>query len=70
MPLGRLLIVAGVALVAAGILLSLAGHLPFQLGRLPGDFLVRGKRSTFYFPLTTCILLSVALSLVLWALKR
>ena len=37
MPLGRLLIVAGVALVAAGILLSLAGHLPFQLGRLPGD---------------------------------
>ncbi len=70
MPLGRLLILAGLVLLAAGLLISFAGHLPFRLGRLPGDFLVQGRRSTFYFPVTTCILLSAALSLALWIIKR
>jgi hypothetical protein len=40
------------------------------LGRLPGDIVVRGERSTFYFPLATCILLSVVLSLVMWLFQR
>ena len=70
MTAGKLLIVAGLVLVGAGILLSFSGSLPFRLGRLPGDFLTHGKRSTFYFPVTTCILLSVALSVVLWVLRR
>jgi hypothetical protein len=53
-----------------GLLVSLAGRLPFRLGRLPGDIHIHGKNSTFYFPLTTCILLSVVFSLVLWLFRR
>ena len=67
MPLGRLLIVAGVVMVVLGLLISYA---PFKLGRLPGDIYIQGKNSTFYFPITTCILLSVLLSLILWLLRK
>jgi len=67
MPLGRLLIAAGLVLVAAGLLVTYA---PFKLGRLPGDIYIQGKNSTFYFPLTTCILLSVLLSVVMWLLRK
>lgn len=70
MGLGRLLIIAGVALVALGLLVSLGGRLPVRLGHLPGDIYVQGKNSTFYFPLTTCLLLSGLVSLVLWILKK
>jgi hypothetical protein len=70
MGVGRLLIVAGLALVAVGVLVSLAGHLPFKLGRLPGDIYYHGRNSTFIFPLTTCILLSLILSFVMWLLRR
>ncbi len=70
MNLGRTLILLGLALVAAGLLVSLAGRLPFRIGRLPGDIIIRGKNSTFYFPLTTCILLSVLGSLILWLFSR
>jgi hypothetical protein len=67
---GKLLIVLGILLVAAGVLISLAGRLPFKLGRLPGDIYIHGRNSTFVFPLTTCILISVILSLVMWLLRR
>lgn len=70
MGIGRTLIVAGAALIVIGLLVSLAGRLPFRLGRLPGDIYIHGKNSTFYFPLTTCILLSVVFSLVLWLFRR
>jgi uncharacterized membrane protein len=70
MPLGRLLIVAGLALVALGVLVTFAGRLPFKLGHLPGDIFIQGKNSTFYFPIVTCILLSILLSLVMWLLRR
>ncbi len=70
MGASRLLIALGAALIAAGVLMRFAGRLPFKLGRLPGDIFIHGKNGSFYFPLTTCILLSVALSLVLWALRR
>ena len=56
--------------MAMGLLLSFGGRLPFRLGRLPGDILIRGKNSVFYFPLASCALLSVVLSLVLWLLGR
>lgn len=68
--LGRVLIVSGVVLVALGLLVSLAGRLPFRLGRLPGDIYIHGKNTTFYFPLATCILLSVLFSVVLWIFRR
>jgi hypothetical protein len=70
MNLGRMLIALGLVLVAAGLLVTFAGRLPVRLGRLPGDIYIHGKSSSFYFPLTTCILLSLALSLVLWILRR
>jgi hypothetical protein len=70
MSIGRTLIVIGLAVAAIGVLLTFAGRLPFKLGRLPGDIYIHGKNSTFYFPLTTCILLSAILSLVLWLARR
>jgi hypothetical protein len=46
--------------------LYLTGRLPLRLGRLPGDIVHRGEHSTFYFPIVTCLLLSVGLSLIFW----
>jgi len=68
--IGRVLIVSGVVLVILGLLVSLAGRLPFRLGRLPGDIYVHGKNTSFYFPLTTCILLSIVFTLVMWIFRR
>lgn len=70
MELGRMLIVAGAVLVVAGLLITVAGRLPIKLGHLPGDIMIRGRNGAFYFPLATCILLSVVLSLILWLLRR
>ncbi|MGD0013862.1 MAG: DUF2905 domain-containing protein [Bryobacteraceae bacterium] len=70
MTLGRALIAIGAIFVLAGLLLSLAARLPLRLGRLPGDILIRGRNSVFYFPLATCLLLSLALSGVMWLLNR
>ena len=70
MPLGRLLIIAGAVLVAAGLVVTLLERQSIRLGRLPGDIYIHGKNSSFYFPLTTCILISAVLSLVMWLLRR
>jgi hypothetical protein len=67
---GRIFIILGVAFIALGLLFTLAGRLPFKLGRLPGDIYVHGRNSTFFFPLTTCILISAVLSLAMWLLRR
>jgi Protein of unknown function (DUF2905) len=70
MGLGRTLIGLGLLVAALGVLISLGEKLPIRLGRLPGDIIIRGKHSVFYFPLVTCLLISVALSLVLWLVNR
>ncbi len=70
MGLGRILVVSGVVLIVFGLLVSAAGRLPFKLGRLPGDLYIHGKNTSFYFPLTTCILLSALFSIVLWLFRR
>ena len=70
MPVGRLLIVVGLVLVAAGLVVTLAGRLPIPFGRLPGDIRIQGKNSSFYFPVTTCLLVSAVASLVMWLLRR
>jgi len=64
---GKLLIVLGVVLAGVGALLALSGKLPFRLGRLPGDIVYQGRNGSFYFPVVTCILLSLVLSLLIWA---
>lgn len=63
-----LLIATGVLLLAAGLLWPWLGRL--GLGHLPGDISIRGQRVSFYFPLTTGIVISVAVSLVLWLISR
>jgi hypothetical protein len=70
MSLGRTLMALGLLLAAMGALISLGEKLPIRLGRLPGDIIIRGKHSVFYFPLVTCLLISAVLSLVLWLLNR
>ena len=67
---GRLLIVLGIVLVGLGALLAFGGKLPFRLGRLPGDLVYQGRNGSFYFPVMTCILLSVVLSLLLWVVNH
>ena len=67
--LGRLLITFGIVLVVVGLLLSLGGKIPW-LGKLPGDFHYKTASFTFYFPLATCVLLSVVLSLLFHLFRR
>lgn len=64
--LSRILIVLGVLLIAAG--LAIKAGLP--LGRLPGDIVVHRGSSTFYFPIVTCLVVSVLLSLVAALFRR
>lgn len=68
--LGRTLVFVGGLLLGLGLVLILAGKINLPIGRLPGDIALRGKNSTFYFPLMTSIVLSVILSLVLWVVNR
>ncbi|MDP8989188.1 MAG: DUF2905 domain-containing protein [Acidobacteriota bacterium] len=68
--MGRALIAIGIALVILGLLLTVGEKLPIRLGRLPGDIVVRGKNTTFYFPLVTSLLVSALLSLVMWLIGR
>jgi hypothetical protein len=67
--LARILIVLGVLLVAVGLALLLVPKIP-GLGKLPGDLVIKREHFTFYFPLGTCILISVILSLIFWLFRR
>ena len=61
---GRILVLLGGVVVVVGLLLMLAPHVPW-LGRLPGDIVIQRERFTFAFPIVTCLLLSVVLTIVL-----
>jgi len=65
-----MLIIIGLVLVAVGVLITFGERLPVKLGRLPGDLVIRGKNSVFYFPIVTSLLLSVILTLVMWVFNR
>jgi len=67
--LGKLLILFGGVLALIGVLILFVGKLPW-LGRLPGDILIERKNFSFYFPLTTSLLISLVLSMILWLLSR
>jgi DUF2905 family protein len=60
----------GGTIFVVGLAFALLGRTSVPFGRLPGDIIYRGKNATFYFPLATSILVSLALSLLLWALGR
>ena len=67
---GRLLIFAGLFLVCLGVLVVALEKVNLPLGKLPGDIAWRGRRTSFYFPVVTCLLLSLAGSLILWIAGR
>jgi uncharacterized protein HemY len=68
MPLGRSLVLVGIVIVLLGLLLWALSSVP-HVGRLPGDIYIRRGNFTFYFPLTTCILISI-IATILFSLMR
>ena len=67
---GKLLILCGIVLVVAGLVAVLVGRTSLPLGRLPGDFVFRGKNTSFYFPLATSLVVSLVLSILLYVIGR
>jgi hypothetical protein len=66
--MARTLIVLGLVILVVGLLWPYLSRI--GLGRLPGDIVIERENMTFYFPLMTCLLVSVVLSLVFWAVNR
>jgi len=66
---GKILILFGSLLVILGTIFSFFGKIPY-LGRLPGDIYIKKDNFTFYFPLTTCILISIILSLIFYLISK
>jgi hypothetical protein len=67
--LGKILVLVGLVFVVLGFIFILGARIPW-LGRLPGDIYIQRKNFSFYFPLTTCILLSIILTFVFWFFTR
>lgn len=68
--LGKALLGVGLLIALAGVVILVSARLGFPLGRLPGDFAFRGRHFSVYFPLGTCILVSVVLSVLLYVVSR
>ncbi|MFN3533063.1 MAG: DUF2905 domain-containing protein [Candidatus Brocadia sp.] len=66
---GKILIGLGIIMIIIGGLFMLGGKIPF-IGRLPGDIAIQKKNFSFYFPITTCIIISIIFSLIMWLLSR
>ena len=66
---GRTLIILGIVIIALGTLLTFGGKIPW-LGQLPGDIYIQRGRFNLYFPITTCIVISILISLVLYLFRR
>ena len=67
--LGKMLVIMGLCIAAIGIVLMAIDKVPF-LGKLPGDIHVQKESFSFYFPITTCILISIILSLIFWLFSK
>jgi formate hydrogenlyase subunit 3/multisubunit Na+/H+ antiporter MnhD subunit len=67
--IGRTLIILGIVIIVLGVLFTFGGKIPW-LGHLPGDLHLERGRFSFYFPITTCIVISVVISLVLYLFRR
>ena len=65
---GWVLVIVGLVIAGIGLIWVLAPSLP-PLGRLPGDIVIERQNSRFYFPIVTCIVISVVLSLVMWLIR-
>lgn len=70
-PLGRLLIILGIVLLVLGLLLTYSHFFSFlNLGHLPGDIRIKRGNFSFYFPLTTCVILSILFTLILYLIRK
>lgn len=67
--IAKIIIILGVFLVVIGVILLFIGKVPF-LGKLPGDVLIKKEHFTFYFPLTTSIIISILISLILYLIGK
>jgi hypothetical protein len=70
MELGKVLMIMGAVILIIGVLLTFSDKLPFHLGRLPGDIIYKKEGFSFYFPITTSIIISVILSLLFYLFGR
>jgi hypothetical protein len=67
--LGKMLVFLGIFIILIGLLLMMGDKIPF-VGRLPGDIIIRKEKFTFYFPLATCILISLILTLLFTLFRK
>ncbi len=68
-PLAKMLIIVGGIIVLIGVILLFANKIPY-IGRLPGDIIIKRKNFTFYFPLTTLIILNLVIYLIVYLLRK
>jgi hypothetical protein len=69
--MGKLLLIVGIVIALLGLVFMLVGKFNISwLGHLPGDFSFKGKNFSFYFPLTTSLLVSIILSVIIWIITR
>jgi uncharacterized membrane protein YkgB len=67
--LGKMLILLGVLIIVIGFLLLIGEKIPW-IGKLPGDIIIRKEKFSFYFPITTSIIISVLLTLFFWIFRK
>jgi len=67
--LGKLFVFLGILLIVIGLIVIMGNNIPF-LGKLPGDITVEKKGFVFYFPVVTCIMVSIILSIIFWLFGR
>ena len=68
--IGKLLIILGLIISAAGLVFIFLKKLGLHPGKLPGDIVYRSGNTTIYFPIVTCILLSIVISIILWLFRK
>lgn len=68
-PIGKYLIFLGIIIIVIGVILYFFKGIPF-LGKLPGDIHIQKKNFSFHFPIVTCILVSVIISLLLYVFRK
>ena len=67
--MGKSLILIGIILIVVGVIMNFSGKIPF-LGKLPGDIYIKKDNFSFYFPITTCIIISIVLTLIFSIFKK
>ena len=67
--LGKSIITIGIVLIIVGVIMTMVGKIP-GVGKLPGDILIKKENFSFYFPLTSCILLSIIFSVIMYLLGK